>query len=84
MELKGRDGDQRAGVLVVSKGPHHTWPGAPRRQRHGDADGRGRSGRPHLFNNPERGATPLPRCAQPRLLLFRSNPPTLRGGVVKG
>jgi len=28
---------------------HHPRPGAPRRQRHGDADGRGRSGRPLLL-----------------------------------
>jgi len=30
-------------------GPHHPRPGAPRRQRCGDADGRGRSGRPLLL-----------------------------------
>ena len=28
-----------------------------------------------LFNHPEGGTTPLPRHAQPLLLLFRSNPP---------
>ena len=28
-----------------------------------------------FFNHPERGTTPLPRHAQPLLLLFRSNPP---------
>ena len=33
-----------------------------------------------FFNHPERGATPLPRRAQPLLLLFRSNPPTEGGG----
>jgi len=30
-------------------GVHHPRPGAPRRQRRGDADGRGRSGRPLLL-----------------------------------
>ena len=33
-----------------------------------------------FFNHPERGATPLPRRAQPLLLLFRSNPLTEGGG----
>ena len=28
-----------------------------------------------LFNHPERGTNPLPRHAQPLLLLFKSNPP---------
>ena len=32
-----------------------------------------------FFSHPDRGATPLPRRAQPLLLLFRSDPP-LRGG----
>ena len=81
-------------------GPHHPRPGAPRRQRSGDADERGRPGRPLLFQleleleliqsdmaqtpvlwgevfstTPRGGVTPLPRRAQPLLLLFRSNPP---------
>jgi len=33
-----------------------------------------------FFNHPKR-ANPLPRRAQPLLLLFRSNPPTEGGGV---
>jgi len=32
------------------------------------------------LTTPRGGTTPLPRCAQPQLLLFRSNPP-LRGGI---
>ena len=32
-----------------------------------------------FFNHPERGATPLPRHAEPLLLLFRSNPLTEGG-----
>ena len=50
-------------------GPHHPRPGAPRRQRRGDADGRGRSGRPLLFQPPRERGLPLPR-RQPLLLLF--------------
>ena len=34
------------------------------------------------LTTPRGGATPLPRCAQPLLLLFRSNPPTEGGGFV--
>ena len=36
-------------------GPHHPRPGAPRRQRRGDADGRGRLGRPLLLKPPREG-----------------------------
>ena len=39
-------------------GPHHPRPGAPRRQRRGDADGRGRPGRPLLFQPPREGGLP--------------------------
>jgi len=35
--------------------PGHLRPGAPRRQRRGDADGRGRSGRPLLLYPPREG-----------------------------
>jgi len=40
----------------------------------------------HFFFNqhPERGATPLPRRAQPLVLLFRSNPPLRGGGQEQG
>ena len=63
-------------------GPHHPRPGAPRRQRRSDADGRGRSGRPLLFQPPREGeTTPLPRHAQPLPLLFRSDSPTEGGGT---
>jgi len=41
-------------------GPHHPRPSVPRRQRRGDADGRGRPGRPLLFQLPREGG--LPRC----------------------
>ena len=40
--------------------PHHPRPSAPRRQRRIDADERGRSGRPLLFQPPREGG--LPRC----------------------
>ena len=61
-------------------GPHHPRPGAPRRQRRSDDDGRGRPGRPLSFQPPREGG--LPRCQGTRshgyCCLLRSNPRELR------
>ena len=77
----------RAAVVVKSwemwppqprPGPHYPRPGAPRRQRRGDADVRGRLGRPFLFQPPREGG--LPRCLE----LIQSHvaqKPVLRGEV---
>jgi len=63
----------RARDLIIHGPAHRGANGAAMPTDEGDQDGY------FFFNHPERGATPLPRRAQPLLLLFRSNPPPLRG-----
>jgi len=60
--------------------PHHPRPGAPRRQRRSDTDGRGRSGRPLPIQPPREGG--LPRCLGTRkhCCCCLDPVPLLRGG----
>ena len=59
----------RARDLIIHGPAHRGANGAAMPTDEDDQDGH------FFFNHPERGATPLPRRAQPLLLLFRSNPP---------
>ena len=55
---------------LITHGPAHRGAnGAAMPTDEGDQDGH------FFFNHPERGSTPLPRRAQPLVLLFRSTPP---------
>jgi len=60
---RGRD-------LIIHDPAHRGANGAAIPTDEGDQDGH------FFFNHPEKGASPLPRRAQPLLLLFRFNPPT--------
>jgi len=62
-------------------GPHHSRPGAPRRQRRGDADGRGRSGRPLLLQPPREGCLLRRLGARSPCYCCLDPIPPLRGGV---
>ena len=59
----------RARNLIIHGPAHRGANGAAMPTDEGDQDGH------FFFNHPERGATPLPRRAQPQSLLFRSDPP---------
>ena len=63
----------RAQDLVIHGPAHRGANGAAMPTDEDDQDGH------FFFYHPERRVTPLPRRAQPLLLLFRSNPPTERG-----
>ena len=63
---------------LITHGPAHRGAnGAAMPTDEDDQDGR------FFYNHPERGASSLPRRAEPLLLLLRSNPPPLRGGLKK-
>ena len=68
----------RARDLIIHGSAHRGANGVAMPTDEDDQDGH------FFFNHPERWATPLPRCAQPLLLLFRSNPPMRGGGRKKG
>ena len=58
--------------LIIHGPAHHGANGAAMPTDEDDKGGH------FFFDHPERGATPLPRRAQPLLLLFRSDPPQKR------
>ena len=62
------------------QGPHHPRPGAPRRERRGDADGRGRPGRPLLLQPPREGGLLRRLGARSPCYCCLDPIPPLRGG----
>ena len=68
----------RARGLIIHDPAHRGANDAAIPTDEGDQDGL------FFFNHPEKGATPLPRQAQPLLLLFTSNPPLRRGAKKLG